>query len=63
MTAIARYRKLDGHPAYLYNVEIIVLTNGKRVKIAEINCKDDAELAQATEWTDFVLKNEGDENE
>ena len=56
MTAIARYRELEGHPVFKYNVEIIVLTNGKRVKIAEINCKDETELAQATEWVDFTLQ-------
>jgi hypothetical protein len=55
---IARYKELDGHPVFKYNVEIIVLTNGKRVKIAEINCKDEAELRQATEWVDFTLKGE-----
>lgn len=58
MTAIARYRELEGHPVFKYNVEIIVLTNGKRVKIAEINCKDETELRQATEWVDFTLKGE-----
>jgi hypothetical protein len=58
VTAIARYKELEGHPVFKYNVEIIVLTNNKRVKIAEINCKDEAELAQATEWVDFTLKGE-----
>ncbi|NBX18980.1 MAG: hypothetical protein EBR09_16645, partial [Proteobacteria bacterium] len=55
-TAIARYKELEGHPVFKYNIEIIVLTNGKRVKIAEINCKDETELAQATEWVDFTLR-------
>ena len=55
---IARYRELIGHPYYMYSVELIVLTNGKRIKIAEINCKDDEDLAQATEWCEFVLKGE-----
>jgi len=55
---IARYKELTGHPAFQFNVEIIVLTNGKRIKIAEINCKDDTELAQATEWVDFTLRGE-----
>jgi hypothetical protein len=58
MTAIARYKELTGHPVFKYSVEIIVLTNGKRVKIAEINCKDETELAQATEWVDYTLKGE-----
>lgn len=53
---IARYRELLGHPYYKYEVELIVLSNGKRIKIAAINCRDDDELAQATEWVEFVLK-------
>ncbi len=56
---IARYRELLGHPYYKYEVELIVLTNGKRIKIASLNCRDDDELAQATEWVEFVLR--GDE--
>jgi hypothetical protein len=55
-TTIARYKELEGHPFFQYNVELIVLSNGKRIKIAEINCKDDKDLAQATAWCEFVLK-------
>jgi hypothetical protein len=58
-TTIARYKELEGHPFFQYNVELIVLSNGKRIKIAEINCKDDKDLAQATAWCEFVLR--GDE--
>ncbi len=52
---IARYRKLENHPAWLYTVELLVQTNGKLIKIAEINCKDEAELTQATEWVDYTV--------
>jgi len=55
---IARYKTLVGHPAWLYTVELLVQTNGKLIKIATINCKDDEELAQATQWVDHVLKGE-----
>jgi len=33
----------------------LVQTNGKLIKIAEINCKDEAELKQATEWVDYTV--------
>lgn len=55
---IARYRELVGHPVWKYSVELIVLSNGKRVKIAEFNCKNDEELAFATDCCDHVLKGE-----
>lgn len=55
---IARYKKLDGHPAWLYTVELLVQTNGKLIKIADINCKNDEELAQATDWVDYTIKGE-----
>lgn len=55
---IARYKQLVGHPAWLYTVELIVITNGKRVKIAEFNCKDEDELKFATDCVDYVIKGE-----
>lgn len=55
-TTIARYRELEGHPFFQYNVELIVISKDRRIKIADINCKDDEDLAQATEWCEFVLK-------
>lgn len=55
---IARYRELSDHPYFKYEVELIVIGNGKRTKIAAINCRDEAELEQATQWVDFVLKGE-----
>lgn len=55
---IARYRELVGHPVWLYNVEIIVITNGKRIRIAEFNCKDEKELKFATECVDYLIKGE-----
>jgi len=58
MTTIARYRELTGHPAFKYSVELIVLSKGRRIKIAEINCKDDEELAQATDWVEFTLRSD-----
>jgi len=42
----------------LYTVELIVITNGKRVKIAEFNCKDEDELKFATDCVDYVIKGE-----
>lgn len=55
---IARYKTIEGHPVFKYSVELLVQTNGKLVKIAEINCKDDNELTQATEWVDYTIKGE-----
>lgn len=55
---IARYKTLDGHPVFKYSVELLVQTNGKLIKIADINCKDEEELAQATEWVDYTLQGE-----
>ena len=52
---IARYKTLDGHPVFKYSVELLVQTNGKLIKIAELNCKDEQELAQATEWVDYTI--------
>jgi hypothetical protein len=52
---LARYKKLDGHPAWLYTVEMLVVVNGKVVKIAEFNCANDRELKLATECCDYVL--------
>lgn len=57
---IARYRQLVGHPVWLYQVELIVLLagKGKRVTIAQFNCKNEEELRYATECCDYVLKGE-----
>jgi len=57
---IARYRELVGHPVWLYQVELIVLLagKGKRVTIAQFNCKNEEELRYATECCDYVLKGE-----
>lgn len=55
---IARYKTIEGHPVFKYSVELLVQTNGKLVKIAEINCKDDNELTQATAWVDYTIKGE-----
>ena len=57
---IARYRELTGHPVWRYQVELIVLLagKGKRVKIAQFNCKNEEELKFATECCDYVLKGE-----
>ena len=52
---IARYTKHMNHPAWLYTVELLVQTNGKLIKIAEINCKDEQEFEQATEWVDYTV--------
>lgn len=41
---IARYKRLDGHPVFKYSVELLVQTNGKLIKIAELNCKDEQEV-------------------
>ena len=54
----ARYKTLDGHPVYMYSVELLVQTNGKLISIATINCKNDEELAQATDWVDYTIKGE-----
>ena len=57
---IARYRKLENHPVWLYQVELIVLLagKGKRVTIAQFNCRNEEELRYATECCDYVLKGE-----
>jgi hypothetical protein len=55
---IARYKVLDGHPYFMYSVELFVQTNGKLIQIATLNCKDDEELAQATQWVDYTIKGE-----
>lgn len=60
MTAIARYRELEGHPVFKYNVEIIVLTNGKRISIGGFNCRTEEEFRQATEWCEYVLRGEAE---
>ena len=53
---IARFRKLEGHPAWLYQVELIVLTNGKRISIGGFNCATEAEFQQATEWCEYIIQ-------
>jgi hypothetical protein len=55
---IARYRKLNNHPVFQYNVELIVVVNGKRIKIAEFNCKTDKDLEYATDCCDYVISSD-----
>lgn len=57
---IARYRKIENHPTWLYSVELLVQTNGKIVKIAEFNCASEQELKYATECCDYVLRGEAE---
>ena len=56
---IARYRKLTGHPTWLYTVELLVQTNGKLISIGGFNCLTEEEFQQATEWCEYVIQ--GDE--
>lgn len=53
--SIARYRKLLGHPAWKYQVELIVYHNGHRTKIAQFNCATEEELKFATDCCDYVI--------
>lgn len=56
---VARYRKLDGHPAWAYTVELFVQnTADKMVHIASFNCATEREFEQATEWCDCVIQGE-----
>lgn len=55
---IARYKKLDGHPAWLYQVELLVQTNGKLISIGGFNCATEREFEQAVQWCDYVIKGE-----
>lgn len=55
---IARYRKLEGHPAWLYQVELVVISKGRRISIGGFNCRTEEEFKQATEWCDAILKGE-----
>jgi len=57
---IARYKKLEGHPAWLYTVELLVQTNGKLVSIGGFNCATEEEFRQATEWCDHVLRGDAE---
>lgn len=52
---IARYRKLENHPAWLYQVELLVQTNGKLISIGGFNCATEEEFTQAVEWCDYVI--------
>jgi len=59
MLRLARFRELTEHPYYKYEVELLVKgSSGNYLKIAAINCRDEAELQQATEWVDYVLQGE-----
>jgi hypothetical protein len=60
---IAKYTKLYHHSAWIYNVELIVVVNGKTVKIAEFNCANDRELELATDCCDYVINSEDNELE
>ena len=55
---IARYRELTEHPVYRFNVEVIVISNGKRITIAEFNCATEEELRFATDCCDYAMKGE-----
>lgn len=55
---IARYKRLDGHPAWLYQVELLVQTNGKLISIGGFNCTTEREFEQAVEWCDYVIRGE-----
>lgn len=55
---IARYRKLDGHPAWLYQVELLVQSNGKMISIGGFNCATEREFELAVEWCDYVIQGE-----
>lgn len=55
---IARYRTMPEGSYWMFTVELLVQTNGKLISIGSINCRDEAELEQATQWVDFVLKGE-----
>jgi hypothetical protein len=55
---IARYSKLNNHPVFLYTVELIVVVNGKRIKIAEFNCETYKDLEYATDCCDYVIAGE-----
>ena len=55
---IARYRKLENHPAWLYSVELLVQTNGKLISIGGFNCSTEEEFQQATEWCEYVISGE-----
>lgn len=57
--SIARYKKLEGHPAWLYTVELFVQTDmDKRTHIASFNCTTEREFEQAVEWCDYVIQGE-----
>jgi len=61
---IARYKENSPESTigkyYRYSVEIfvVVASKNKRVQIAAINCKDEAELMSATETVDYLVKGE-----
>lgn len=56
---VARYRKLDDHPAWVYTVELFVQNSAdKMVHIASFNCADEFELEQATEFCDYIIQGE-----
>ena len=52
---IARYKRLDGHPAWLYTIEIMVKTKTGFISIGGFNCATEEEFKQATEWCDYVI--------
>jgi hypothetical protein len=60
---IAKYTKLYNHPAWIYNVELIVIVNGKSVKIAEFNCANQHEFEIATDCCDYVINSDDNELE
>jgi hypothetical protein len=55
---IARYKRLEGHPAWLYTVELLVQSKGKLISIGGFNCATEEEFRQATEWCEFVIRGE-----
>ena len=57
---IARYRKLENHPAWLYQVELLVQSNGRLVSIGGFNCSTEREFEQAVEVCDYVIRGDAE---
>lgn len=52
----ARYYKLHNHPAWMYQVELLVKTHDKVISIGGFNCTTEEEFKQAVEWCDYVIQ-------
>lgn len=57
---IARYRKLENHPAWLYQVELLVQSNGRLISIGGFNCSTEREFEQAVEFCDYVIRGDAE---